>query len=279
MLDAVPERSKIADAPLSVILLAPASGDAASGDFPHPPLAKGGAAAGELEAVVRDWLAWLDQRPGDSELLMVLDAGASEFHRLSHPRLRLVRQVAPSGLGPSLQTGIWLARFPLVLTAPADRQFQPADAQALFANIDQVDFVAGCRVAGRPPLWLRGLGLLKRILTRVLLGYADEPRAGWLGWTGFWRRLRTRCIFGVQLQDSECPLRLYRAEVLRRFPIQARGSFAVIEVAAKANDLGCWMAEAPVPWKRPPVETVDPHWNADARLVRRAPDFGRRPEL
>jgi len=256
MPDAVPERPKIADAPVSVILLAPAAGD--------------------LEAVVRDWLMWLDQRPGDSELLLVLDddGAASEAPSSIHPRLRVIHQVTPSGAGPSLQTAIWLARFPLALTAPGDRQFQPADAKALFAAIDQVDLVAGCRVAGPPPVWLRALGFMKRMATRILLGYGDEPRVSWLGWQGFWRRFHTRHIFGVKLQDSECPLRLYRTEILRRFPIQARGSFAFVEVAAKANDLGCWMAEAPVTWNPPHNEAADPHWKADARLVRRSPDFG-----
>jgi len=251
--DAVAERPKIADAALSVILLAPATGD--------------------LDAVVRDWLTWLEQRPGASEILLVLDGRVAEAS-LSHARLRIVHQVAPSGIGPSLQSAIWLARFPLALTAPADRQFQPAGVHPLFAAIDQVDFVAGCRVADPPPWWLRVLGFLKRIATRILLGYADEPRVSWIGWQGFWRRLHTRYIFGVRLQDSECPLRLYRTGVLRRFPIQARGSFAVVETAAKANDLGCLMAETPVSWHRPPNEAVDPHWKADARLVRRSPDFG-----
>jgi hypothetical protein len=253
MADAVAERPKIADAGLSVILLAPATGD--------------------LDPVVRDWLTWLEQRPGDSEILLVLDGCVLEAS-LSHSRLRVVHQVAPAGIGPSLQSAIWLARFPLALTAPADRQFQPADVQPFFAAIDQVDLVAGSRVADRPPWWLRVLGFLKRMATRILLGYADEPRVSWLGWQGFWRRLHTRHIFGVKLQDSECPLRLYRTEVLRRFPIQARGSFAVVEAAAKANDLGCWMSETPVPWNRPANEAPDPHWKADARLVRRSPDFG-----
>ncbi|MCI0684766.1 MAG: hypothetical protein L0Y71_21930 [Gemmataceae bacterium] len=256
MLAAVPERPKIADAPLSVVLLAPAAGD--------------------RQAVVRDWLAWLEQRAGDAELLLILDGGRGDEIQ-SHPRLRIVHHVEPPGIGPSLQTAVWLVRFPLMLTAPCDRQFRPADVQGLFALIDQVDFVAGCRVAAPPPAWLHVLGLVKRIVTRIVLGYADEPRVSWLGWRGFWRRFRARHIFGVKLQDSGCPLRLYRSEALRQFPIQSRGTFAWVEVAAKANDLGCWMAEAAIPWtppNEPPIEPDDPHWRADARLVRRAPDFG-----
>ena len=253
MLAAVPERPKIADAPLSVVLLAREGGT-------------------DLEAVVKDWLAWLDQRGGDAEVLIIV----REFVHspLTDSRVRIIHQVAPNGCGACLQTAVLLARHPLLLTCTGDRQFQPADAPRLFAHIDQVDIVSGCRVPAPPPLWLRALGLVKRIVTRVLLGYADEPRAGWLGWRGLGRRLRLRVVFGVKLHDAECVLRLYRTEVLRRFPIQAHGSFAHVEVLAKANHLGCWMAETPLPWTPPEPEQPDSLWAADVKLVRRRPEFG-----
>ena len=257
MLAAVPERPKIADAPLSVVLLA------------RPGVE-------DLHTIVRAWLAWLGQRPGDTELLVVFDDANAETSALAidDARLRIIHHVAPPGVGPSLQTAIWFARYPLLLTATGDRQFQPDDAQRLFVLIDQVDLVTGCRVAGPPPRWLRALGLVKRILTRIFLGYASERRASWLGWRGIGRRCFVRFFFGVQLHDVECPLRLYRTEMLRRFPIQARGSFAQVEILAKANHLGCWMAEAPVPWSPPAHAEPDPLWKADGKMVRRNPDFG-----
>ena len=256
MLSAVLERPKIADAALSVVLFAPVGGT-------------------DLEAVVRTWLAWLDQRPGAAELLLILDgAGAERELHLDDPRLRIIHHVAPSGLGACLQTAIWLARHPLLLTSFADRQFQPADAERLFQHIDQVDIVSGSRVPGLPPLWLRGLGVVKRVLTRVLLGYAGEPRAAWLGWPGWWRRFWIRIIFGLKMRDTQSMFRLCRAEAMQRFPIQARGSFALVEVLAKANHLVGLLAEAPVPWTPPILEEPDAFWSADAATVRRDPDFG-----
>ncbi len=261
MLAAVPERPKIADAPLSVVLLARAGG-------------------AELEATVHAWRAWLNTRPGEAEVLVVIPerASANCIGPLGDPRVRIVHHVTPTGSGACLQTAVLLARHPLLLTTTADRQFQPADAEGLFARIDQVDVVGGWRVESPPPLWLRALGLIKRLLTRVLLGYADEPRVSWLGWRGLGRRCRIRHIFGVKLHDAECVFRLYRADVLRRFPIQSNGSFAHVEVLAKANHLGCWMAETPVPWTPPAQEEPDPLWAADAKLVRRRPDFGASAE-
>lgn len=251
----MPELPKIADAPLSVVLLAADVGD-------------------ELGAVVQNWLDWLGQRPGESEVLVVVpDAEATNQRALhSDPRLRIIRHVAPPGNGACLQSAVALARHPQLLTATADRQFQPGDASKLLEQIDQVHLVCGCRVAA-PPYWLRALGLVKRVLTRILLGYADEPRASWLGWRGLWQRCRIRVVFGVKLNDAECSFRLYRTEVLRRFPIQSQGNFAQVEVVAKANHLGCWMAEVPVSWLPRMRNDPDAQWAIDFKTVRRRPEF------
>jgi len=249
------ERLKIADAPLSVLLLASAGGQ-------------------NIQGAVRSWLDWLSQRASESELVLVLDAAAESQLSSDDSRLRIVHQVQPCGLGACLQTALWLVRHPLLLTATADRQFQPADAQRLFEHIDQVDLITGYRVKGPPPPWMRIFGFFKRLFTRVVLGYAEAPRAEWLGWTGLGRRCWIRLIYGLKLRDSMCALRLHRTEVVRRIPIQSRGSFALVEVLAKANHLGCLLAEEPAPWTPPPAMEADPFWNADEKLVRRRPDFG-----
>jgi hypothetical protein len=224
-------------------------------------------------AVARDWLTWLDSTAGNGEVLLVFAADAGPLERGNDPRLRIVHQVGPRGLGPSLQTAVWLARHPLLLTAPADRQVLIADAKLLFDHIDQVDLVAGWRVDRPPPWWLRVLGFVHRVLTRIVLGYAEEPRVAWHGGRGFWRRLRLRHIFGVKVHDPECPFRLYRTDVLRRIPIQSIGAFAQAEILAKANHLGCLMTETAVPWQTRVVAEADASWNADERLVLRRPDF------
>ena len=260
MLADLPERPKIPpETPLSVVLVArPGANDAQA----------------VAQAVAQDWLTWLGQTVGGGEVLLIVDPDEAVAEAPHDPRLRIVHQVAPRGLGPSLQTAIWLARHPLLLTAPADRQFLIGDAKFLFDHIDQVDLVTGWRVAGPPPWWLRGLGFLHRLATLILLGYTGERRAAWHGWRGLWRRFRVRHIFGVQVHDAECDFRLYRTEVLRPIPIQSAGSFAHVEILAKANHLGCLMTEAPVPWTPPPNPEPDSSWAADYKLLKRRPDFG-----
>ncbi len=261
MPDALPERPKIADAPLSVVLLPTHDG-------------------GDLEPILSAWMEWLRQRGGEFEILLIRDShkdepGETPASELSPrpPQIRIIYQIAPQGEGAALQTALWLARFPLLLTTTCDRQFQPTEAARLFEFIDQVDLVVGVRVDRPPPWWLRGLDLVQRALAWILLGYLPAPRVRWFGWHGWGRRFWARHFFGIKLRDPECPFRLYRAQVVR-FPIQSQGRFAQIEVLAKTNHLGCWMAETPVAWTPLPDEAEDPTWKEDCKRLRREPDFG-----
>jgi hypothetical protein len=262
MPEAPPERSPIATAPLSAIFYFPADVD-------------------DVLPVLEAWLEQLTARPAEFELLLIVPAHrtdiveAAESLRARDRRVHVIRHLAAPGVGPELQTGLWLARHPLVLVAPGDRQFQATDLGRLLESIDQVDLVAGYRVHGGVPWWLRGLNLLGRLLRRVLLGDFGEARGQWLGWSGLGRRLRYRRLLGLQVRDAECPLRLYRRGIFARIPIQSRGSFAHVEILAKANHLGCWISEAPVTWTPPEhAAAADADFAADWKAVFRDPDFG-----
>jgi hypothetical protein len=269
MHDAGPQLPKISHAPLSVILLQQS-------------------AFADMRSVVEAWSAWLGEHHPEYELLLVLDeseapnatgalaaAGRDVESIAALPKVRVVHHLGPAGMGQALQSALWLVRHPLIVCATCDRRLQPADLKRFLDMIDLVHLVAGYRVHGRPPLWLRGLHALKRLAAMVFIGYKPEPLDGWLGWTGWGRRWVTRHIFGVKVRDPECPLRMLRKEILRRIPLQSAGSFVHVELLAKANQLGCWMAEAPVAWTPPePRESPDPAWGAEARALFRHPDFG-----
>jgi hypothetical protein len=258
--EAPPERPPIATAPLSAI-------------FYVPPGVTG------IASVLESWLRQLAARSVDFELLLVASPERQDIvHeglelRKSDSRVHVIQHLAPDGTGPEMQTGLWLARSPLIFTGPCDGQFQPADLTRLFEHIDKVDIVTGYRVYGSLPFWLRGLDLFHRLLRRVVLGHFGEPRDRWLGWGDAWRRFVDRRLFGLQVKDAECPLRLYRREVFRRIPIQSRGATAHLEILAKANHLGCFIAEAPVTWTPPPAE-ADEHRKADRKTLFHRPDFG-----
>src|ERR1700739_759411 len=99
------------------------------------------------------------------------------------------------------------ARPPLVLTASCDRQFDPGDLPKLLEKIDKVDLVTGIRVWRPVPFWLRGLGVMYRVVARIVFGVTLERRAAWLGWSGYPRRWLARWAFGLRVQDADCLLR------------------------------------------------------------------------
>jgi hypothetical protein len=259
MTDAGPQLPPIANAAVSVLLLAPPE-------------------KLDLETIVTGWLDEFSKRGTELEALLLVEAGSpaateAEALRVGQPSLHVIHHVAPSGEGPRLQTGVWLAQHPLIFVVPCDGQFQPTDLALWFAAIDKVHLVAGYRVPGKVPWWVRAWDLCKRLTQRVLLGAAGERCDSWLGWRAYGRGIRAWIQFGTKVRDPECAFRLYRREVFRRIPIQSQGAFAAVEIVAKANHLGRWMTEVPIAWT-PAAEVIDAGYHADRRAVFRDPDFG-----
>src|SRR5262249_26987009 len=202
----------------------------------------------------------------DYEIVLVDDGSTDQTGALAerlvekHPRLRVVRHPDPQGFGATLRTGLAQARYPLLVTAPCDEQYQPADLKLFLCpkekdpmpEIDRNDLVAGYRVWQPVPWPLRGLGWCYRVLVRVLLNHTPERLPGWLGWRGHAWRLFARLVFGLRLPDVDCPFILFRRSVFERIPIQSDGDFALLEVLAKANFLGKMMSEKPVARRRRP---------------------------
>lgn len=233
-----PHLPKIADAPLSVILTVHDS---------RP----------RLDELLEKWSKHLEKLDRDYEVLLIDDTGSdqstTQAETLLHayPRLRVLRHEGHLGLGVALQTGLASARFPLVCSCSGDPGYQPAEVKGLLELIDTCHLVCGYRLEQ---------------------GNAQRPiRPSW------WRRARYRLIFGVHVRDAECPFRLYRKDIFARIPIQSRGPFALVEVLAKANFLGCVIGEVPVSYRPQQGSEMDAtlkETRKDARRVFRSPDFG-----
>ena len=168
------------------------------------------------------------------------------------------------------------AQFPLILTATADKQFQPHDLYRFLESIDRVDLISGFRVAWPAPVGVAIWDEFRSLVARVLLGFTREPRVCWLGLAGWRRRWLARWIFGIRVRDPECPFRLYRREIFQRMPIQSDGPAAQIEILAKANHLECIMAEVPVHWEpREHVDSSDRTAGKELRKLFFNPEFGK----
>src|SRR5688572_29117917 len=112
--EAPPERPPIATAPLSAILYV-------------PPAVTGSA------GVLASWSQPLAARDVEFELVLVVSARRQDAVREAlelknrDGRLHIVQHLGPEGVGPEIQTGLWMARFPLILVTPCDGQFRPGD--------------------------------------------------------------------------------------------------------------------------------------------------------
>ena len=264
----VPKLPPIADQPLSVVLLA-------HNDGPH------------LEQVVADWVSFLNGLNRDYEILLVDDGSTDHTARLlavltdRHGRVRVLRHAEHRGHGAALRTALGTARHPLLFYSVCDPRYRPGDLKRMLKEIDRVHLVSGYR-AGRPfPIVWRCLGALRRGFARLVLGHADPPLPGWLGWKRHLGRMFVRLLLGVRNQDMTCPFRLARRSMFARIPLQSDGAFAHVEILAKANFLGLLLGEElPLGDRNHPVAAAAEHGEGIGQLLRdgcrvfRNPDFG-----
>jgi glycosyltransferase involved in cell wall biosynthesis len=239
-------------------------------------------AAALLAEVLGGWVAQLEGLKRPYEIILVDDGssdgtgGLARFLAGRLPRVRVLDHPAPRGFGAALRTGLTAARYPLVFYTTCDHQYRPEDLRLLLGVIDKVHLASGYRVSAPVPAWLRWVGRFYRGLARLAFGAGPEPLPGWLGWSGHARRWLARWFFGVRVQDVDCAFRLFRRSVFDRIPIQSDGSFAQVEILAKANFLGCLMTEEPVTHRPSPAPAREPLRRTvrEARRVLSQPDFG-----
>lgn len=159
------------------------------------------------------------------------------------PHAKLVPDASVSrGIGAALRIGIAAAQHPLLFTIPVG--YQPQLLPDFLREIDLVDIVCGAR-KGTANRWQ-------------------------------WRQFFSASyqIFGIWLQDPECPVRLYRRALFARVPIQSNGAFAQIEILAKANFQSCLLTEVAIDGPA----TDAPKASGDFWRVLKNPNFGPPPE-
>lgn len=223
-------RPPIASVPISVVLVARNAADS-------------------LLDVLSTWKTILTELEREYEIILVDDGSTDATGKIldelpqNIPEVKVMRHAAPRGFGAALRTGIAEAQHPLLCYCTADNEYEPADFHKMLAQIDSVDVVNGCRQWRPIPFWFRIVQWLFRVVLRVVFGIPKEPLPTWLGIKGFRRRRLARWVFGVLLHDPECAYRLFRREILARVPIQSDGTFAHIEILAKANFLGGLLTE------------------------------------
>lgn len=267
---APPTLPPIVDKPLSVLLLADANAEHAA-------------------TVVPQWLAYLDAFKRPWELLLVVDGpeSATSSLTISHARFRIHHLGTPQGEGVALRVGLDLAQLPLLFYALCHPDYPPSCLETFLdrkvpdmdnkprKEMDLVHLMSGFRAGVRVPGVLRMLGGLWRWFWIIVFAYSPMPLLGWLGLQRQLGWLAARLVFGLRQRDLACPCRLLRREILPRIRIQSQGSFAHVELLAKANFLGFLMGEElPLDVRPGPYRGDAGQIWRDARKVVNNPDFG-----
>jgi glycosyltransferase involved in cell wall biosynthesis len=240
-----------------------------------------------LESVTASWVTFLNGLAREFELILVEDGSRDgSDKRLAelatrHPHLQIIRHEMPLGIGRVLTDGLAAAKHPLICYCRCDPRYSPSDLKKLLREIDKVHIVSGYRAGRTAPRIVQLASLAYRAFCILVFSHAPPPAPGWLGWKRQLGRWLVRAAFGLRSRDIACPYRLFRREILTRIPIQSRGSFAHVELLAKANFLGQLIAEeVPLGDRQHPVIPDDPKHErlrdvfADAMRVFSDADFG-----
>ena len=181
-----------------------------------------------IERVVRHWRAVLD-RAGLAAEIVLTDDGSTDgtgavLARLAGEidGLRVLTFQPNHGYGFALGRAVEATRGEWVVTLDSDGQFDLADALPMLARCraESLDFVTGYRRAKRD-------GVVRVAADRGL-------------------NLLVRGMFGLDLRDTNCALKVIRGAMARSLRIEARGYPTPTEVTVKLLALGARAAEMPV---------------------------------
>lgn len=219
------------------------------------------------------------QKLGREARFIIVDAGCDSRIDIKPGFALVLRNEQAGGLGACIRNAINESK---AATAPANYMilvpefaYRPTDLRALFDAFKDVDMVIGVRPGQGMPPWLTMVKRVSRFLSRWLFGIPAMDFVPWYGWSAVRSRLRFRFLYGPRLQDPGTGLILVRRAILERSPIQSEGSFAILELIAKANFLGAMIAEVKLskPSDMPVMKGRFAYLPQDERIVSRHPKF------
>ena len=191
---------------------------------------------GNIDQAVASALAALAGVTDCYEVIVVDDGGRDRTGAIadrmaaSNPRVRVVHHPVNRGYGAALRSGFAAARYPLVVFADGDNQFDLGELSVLLravnglapSGVERFDIVSGYRITRRDPAVRRLYAFMYNRLARFL--------------------------FNIRVRDVNCGFKIYRRDLLERLLPQLRSTGALInvEMLARAHKLGARITEVGV---------------------------------
>ncbi len=176
--------------------------------------------------VVKEWIRVLDEN-GSGWEIVITDDGSTDgtgeiLQELNEPRLQVIRFERNHGYGHALSAAQAAASGQYHVTIDSDGQFDLKEFPALLEKLKKEghDLVTGYRRK-------KGDTVIKVVGDRIL-------------------NLIVRILFGLDLTDTNCALKVMKREVADAINIEAMGFPTPTEIVVRAAYMGYRIAEAPV---------------------------------
>lgn len=246
---------------------------------------------GQGEAASKAIPAWINALEKISQYteLIVIDDGS-----LTNPppqkegthRFKIIPSGDQKGYGHGLHLGLAEAKYSLVFLTALDQPFPVNEIGKLIHEIDYkaedgtiipIDIVNVHRKGVTPSGFDKFLHTLRNGFERILLGTWPLPKQGWLPKEERWVPRAMRLWYGIRIHDPASRNKLIRRTMLNKMIVQSQGSFATLEILAKANFLGAMIGETliadkPSPFNPQPLQEPDTR-KADEKKVWKTPKF------
>ena len=178
-----------------------------------------------IESVVRDWQQVLDGCEYAGEIVIANDGSTDKTQEIldrlakEYSNLRVVHSRENGGYGDALLKAIKASTGEYVVTLDSDGQFELSDHGGLLEHCrrKECDGVTGYRM-GKKDAFLRVLA--DRALNVIV-----------------------RVLFGLKYKDTNCALKLFKGELIRKMKIEARAYPTPTEILLRLHEQGAMIGE------------------------------------
>jgi len=183
---------------------------------------------GNIEHAVTSALAVLAGVTDQYEVIVVNDGSRDSTGAVAdrlaaaNPHVRAVHHPENRGYGCAVRSGLAAARYPLVVLADGDNQFDLGELAVLLRGLGTSDIVSGYRITRHDPAFRRLYAFMYNLVARLL--------------------------FGIPVRDVNCGFKVYRRALVERLlpELRSTGALINVEILARARQHGARVTEVGV---------------------------------
>ena len=183
---------------------------------------------GNIEHAVTSALAVLAGVTDQYEVIVVNDGSRDSTGAVAdrlaaaNPHVRAVHHPENRGYGCAVRSGLAAARYPLVVLADGDNQFDLGELAVLLRGLGTSDIVSGYRITRHDPAFRRLYAFMYNLVARLL--------------------------FGIPVRDVNCGFKVFRRALVERLlpELRSTGALINVEILARARQHGARVTEVGV---------------------------------